>query len=288
MMIVDSQVHIWAENSPERPWPPGTSHRLALMGHREKAIGYEELRSLMDEAEVNRALIVPPSWEGDRVDLGLEAAHKYPDRFAVMARIPLEKPDEAKALLKSWEKEPGIKGTRLTFHRDQDRPWLTDGTADWYWPYAEAHGIPTMVHAPERKPQLAAIAARHPNLRIIVDHMGIMGPHSVDDGIAPWIDGTVAMAKYPNVYVKVSAVPGYSSQPYPHANLNKYVQKIVRAFGPERCFWGSDLSRMLEKCKLTYGQCVEQFSKHMDFLSDTDKDWVMGRAICACLNWLVK
>jgi predicted TIM-barrel fold metal-dependent hydrolase len=27
MMIVDSQVHIWAPDTPERPWPPGQAAR---------------------------------------------------------------------------------------------------------------------------------------------------------------------------------------------------------------------------------------------------------------------
>ena len=63
-------------------------------------------------------------------------------------------------------------GLRLTFHRPDTRPQLTDGTADWLWPAAERHGIPLMVHVPERLPKLAEIAARHPGLTIIVDHMG--------------------------------------------------------------------------------------------------------------------
>ena len=44
---------------------------------------------MMDEAGVDRVVIVPPSWPGDRNDYGLEAARRYPDRFAVMGRIPL-------------------------------------------------------------------------------------------------------------------------------------------------------------------------------------------------------
>ena len=50
MFIVDSQVHIWAPESPDRPWIEGGAARIKLNGHREKAMGYEELRSLMDEA----------------------------------------------------------------------------------------------------------------------------------------------------------------------------------------------------------------------------------------------
>jgi hypothetical protein len=41
---------------------------------------------MMNEAGVDRVVIVPPSWEGERNDYALEAASKYPDRFAVMGR----------------------------------------------------------------------------------------------------------------------------------------------------------------------------------------------------------
>jgi len=46
---------------------------------------------------------VPPSWPGDRNDYGLEAAKRYPNRFAVMGRIPLKNPQSA-ALLQLCER----------------------------------------------------------------------------------------------------------------------------------------------------------------------------------------
>ncbi len=50
----------------------------------------------MDEAGVNRALILPPAWEGDRIDYALEACEAHPDRFGIMARIPQNKPRRAR------------------------------------------------------------------------------------------------------------------------------------------------------------------------------------------------
>src|SRR5258708_30135022 len=41
-----------------------------------------------------------------------------PGRFAVMGRIPLEKPESA-ALLPNWKEQPGMLGVRLTFHGPQ-------------------------------------------------------------------------------------------------------------------------------------------------------------------------
>ena len=57
MFIVDSQIHLWKEETPDRPWVPGARERIRLNGHREEAFLAEEAVSLMDEAGVNRALI---------------------------------------------------------------------------------------------------------------------------------------------------------------------------------------------------------------------------------------
>ena len=81
MLIVDAQVHIWGADTAARPWPKrGPAQRPV-------PLGADELLREMDAAGVDRVVIVPPSWEGDRNDLGLAAAKAHPQRFAVMGRI---------------------------------------------------------------------------------------------------------------------------------------------------------------------------------------------------------
>src|SRR5690606_15785993 len=75
MLTVDSQVHIWGANTPERPWP-ARAH-----AQREIPLGHEQLLKDMNEAGIDRVVIVPPSWEGDRNDLAIEAVKQQPDRF---------------------------------------------------------------------------------------------------------------------------------------------------------------------------------------------------------------
>src|SRR5207253_10728192 len=132
MLIVDAQIHLWGADSSDRPWPPGGAQRA----QKPYPVSKDMALGGMKEAGVDRTVIVPPSWEGERNDLALEAARLYPDRFAVMGRIALEKP-ESKALIADWKKQPGMLGMRFTFHTDLMRPWLTDGTADWLWAAAE-------------------------------------------------------------------------------------------------------------------------------------------------------
>jgi predicted TIM-barrel fold metal-dependent hydrolase len=242
---------------------------------------YPKLLTLMDEAGVNRVVLVPPSLDGDRNDLCVAAARTQPDRFAVMGRIFLDKPG-ARAKLEAMKDEPGMLGVRLTFHRDNDRPLLTNGAADWFWPEAERLDMPVMVHAPERLPVIAEIARRHPGLRLILDHMGF-ARETMDAEAPKGAERLLALAQYPNVSVKVSALPCYSSDPYPFRNLHEPLKRVIEGFGVRRCFWGSDYSRLPANC--SYRQAVTMFTEELDFLSGDDLDWVMGRAALDCLRW---
>jgi predicted TIM-barrel fold metal-dependent hydrolase len=274
-MIVDSQVHIWRPDTPERPW----AHHDA---HMAEPVTIERLRAIMAGAGVDAAIIVPPSWEGDRNDYALEAARRYPQQFAVMGRLPLNEPAQTLAKLERFL-EPGLLGLRCTFHRDEDVPWVAAGNADWLWPALERLNIPLMVHGPGVLPQLGAAAERHPGLRLIIDHLGIRGStgRTLDAAVGPALDNLVALARLPNVYVKTSCVPSLSSHAYPYRNLFEQLKRVIDAFGPQRCFWGTDYSRLPG----SYREAVTMFTDEMDFLSADDKAWIMGRGIARCLGW---
>ena len=97
----------------------------------------------------------------------------------------------------------------------------------------------------------------------------------------PHLSGPLALAKRPNIAVKASAVTDYSSEPYPHPILHAYLRQVFDAFGPKRMFWGSDISRV----RHPYRQMITLFTEELPWLSEDDKAWVMGRAICEWLNW---
>jgi predicted TIM-barrel fold metal-dependent hydrolase len=52
------------------------------------------------------------------------------------------------------------------------------------------------------------------------------------------------MAKRPNVAVKASALPSYSSEPYPYRGLHAHIRRVYDAFGPQQMFWGTDFTRL--------------------------------------------
>jgi predicted TIM-barrel fold metal-dependent hydrolase len=272
--IVDGQVHIWGANTPERPWP-ARAH-----AHGDVPLTAEALLRRMDEAGVGRVILVPPSWEGDRNDLGLAAAQAHPDRFAVMGRLDPDAPG-AREEIARWREQPGMLGLRFTFHTPLLRQPFLDGRFDWVWEAAERAGHPVMVlvhHA--YMDRMDEIAARHPRLKIVIDHLGLVtgekDAHAFRD-----LDRLLALAKRANVAAKASALPSYTSDAYPYRALHPYIRRVYDAFGPRRMFWGTDLSRL----PCSYREGVEMFTRHIPWLTAEDKEWIMGRGICAWLGW---
>jgi predicted TIM-barrel fold metal-dependent hydrolase len=174
-------------------------------------------------------------------------------------------------------------GVRVIFNTPQNIPWLTDGTVDKFWAAAEKANLPVMCFAPGRTAALGPVAERHPQLQLILDHMGVTAAMLKDNSLDAAIGQTVALAKYPNVSVKVSASPGLSRQPYPFRDVADYVKRVFDAYGPQRSYWGTDITNSYAKA--SYRQRITQFTEELSFLSESDKDQVMGRAIVARLKW---
>jgi predicted TIM-barrel fold metal-dependent hydrolase len=151
---------------------------------------------------------------------------------------------------------------------------------DWLWPAAEKAGTPIATMAWRFLPLFGQIAERHPNLKLIIDHLGVI--RSVKDEAAfANLGPLVALAKYPNVAVKATGAPSHSSAPYPFKNIHDGLQRIYDAFGPKRFFWGTDITRM----PCSYRQCVTMFTEELPWLSDQDKNLIMGEALCAWWGW---
>src|SRR5262245_4207920 len=274
-LMVDSQIHMWPANTPERPWVPGTRPQLP------EPFTIERVVPLIDEAGVDRVVIVPPTLEGDRIDYAQEAVKRYPGRFGIMARINLNDPKTAERF-PTWRQQPGVLGIRLNIAGDQ-AAWLTNGTADWFWPAAEQAKIPVMFLTSGQTHLFGRIAERHPQLALIIDHMGVSSQTLHEKKTPEAVDQTAALAKYPNVSVKLSSAPLFSSEPYPFRDMTPTIRRLFEAYGPRRCNWGPDVTNSYAKA--TYKQRVTHFTEELGFLSEDDKDWIMGKAIVARLGW---
>jgi hypothetical protein len=73
-------------------------------------------------------------------------------------------------------------------------------------------------------------------------------------------------------------------EPYPFRDLAPHLRRVFDAYGPRRCYWGTDLTNT-RFTQVTWRQRITHFTEELSFLSESDKDWVMGRAIMERLKW---
>ncbi|NKC12072.1 MAG: amidohydrolase family protein [Gammaproteobacteria bacterium] len=271
MQIVDAQIHLWGSGLPNNP-----AHRQVTAFTAEEAIG------MMDEGGINAAIIHPPSWDPGADSMAFAAVRDYPGRFAIMGSLPL---DEAQSLPKiaGWRERPGMLGLRYTFLHQPDQRLLHEGELDWLWAAAEVAGVPVAVLATDSLAVFGRIAERHPQLRITIDHLGGRGGNTTlkDAASMTHMPELLALAKYPNVAVKATGAPGYSSEAYPFPAMHTFIRQIYEAFGPERTFWGTDITKM----PCSWRECVTLFTEELSWLAEADKALVMGEAICAWWGW---
>jgi predicted TIM-barrel fold metal-dependent hydrolase len=267
MLIADAQVHTWTAGTP--PYV-----------HRQAPFTNDDLLNEMDAAGVDRAVLVPPLWDPTALAHAEAGARRHPDRFAVMGSLPLEEKD-GRTLIGRWNR-PGLLGLRLTFGTPERLGMLRNGAVEWLWAEAEKSGIPIMLAIWGKLAEAIPIVERHPGLRLIIDHLGVpVTERTMDDDAFSDMAAVLALSRFANVAIKASGLPAHSTQPYPYPNLHGYLRQAFDAFGPERTFWGTDLTRV----PCTYRECVTLFTEELPWLSEADKELVMGTALCRWIGW---
>lgn len=271
MQITDAQIHVWGSGLPSN-----RSHIQVTSFTAEQAI------ELMDEAGVDAAVIHPPSWDPNSTEMALAAVERYPGRFAVMGAVPLDAAT-SKSKLASWRDRPGMLGLRYTFLHEPARQLLHDGHYEWLWSAAQEFDIPIAMLATDSLEYLAGVAQRHPGLRLTIDHLGGRGGTTTlkDDQAMTHMPKLLSLARFENIAVKVTGAPGYSSGPYPFGSMHNYLQQIFDAFGPERTFWGTDITKM----PCSWRQCVGMFTECLPWLTGSDLHAVMGSSVRKWWGW---
>jgi L-fuconolactonase len=139
------------------------------------------------------------------------------------------------------------------------------------------------VFAPGNVPDIQTFARAHPELQVVVDHLGLAVP---DVGAPPMdhfadLSSVLELAQLPNIVVKLTGAPALSHEPFPFSDLWAPVMRLVDAFGPSRLMWGTDWTRVPNA---TYSEGVRYFGDS-DRFSARDKEQMMGTTLRRVFDW---
>src|ERR1700686_3392264 len=112
-MVIDSQVHAYAANTPERPWFRVPNWPAHVTG--------DEMVAAMDKLGIDGAIYISP-FSMSRYDGSdaVEVQRPHPGRFAIVKPVAPDDPAVADVIA-DWKKIPGTVGIRIMLTKEANR-----------------------------------------------------------------------------------------------------------------------------------------------------------------------
>jgi predicted TIM-barrel fold metal-dependent hydrolase len=200
----------------------------------------------------------------------------HPERFTGVFSIDVVAPDAVQKM-KHWMGK-GLTGMRIftsgSTHAEQET-FFADEAAFPVWQYASDQGLSVcMQMRVVGLPLLETVVKRFPKARIILDHFA--RAEAADGPPFPSAAPLWALAKYPNVYLKLTHRPieqSVKGQSTPEAFLGK----AIKEFGASRVCWGSNFPA----AKPPLPELIQMARKALDFLPQQDQDQIFYKTALA-------
>lgn len=250
--IVDPHMHLWDFTRQhyswlmDRPLPSNAAGDVepiakpyGLPDYLADTDGYDVRGVVHVEAGANPAhALSETTWLQEVADQG-----RLP--MALVAFAALNDPD-VETLLAGHAEHGAVRGIRhiINWHSDPARTYSARdviGDADWQHGYAllARYGLSFDLQIyPSQMAVAAQLAARHPDIPVILNHAGM--PTDQDaDGLALWRQGLALLAAQPNVAIKISGLAMIDRQ-WTVDSLRPFVLHAIDAFGPDRAMFASN------------------------------------------------
>jgi len=238
-MVFDTHLHLWNPDTIETPWRQGWG-RFAPR----PAFSAEDALRALDDADIERAALVPTEWDRLGTELVGAAAARYPDRFVAFGSVSLREPLDAGAIHGRCVAND-LAGLRQIFVPTGGASLVDDARIAWLWDGLAELAVPVMVWAPGQLDELARVVGSRPGLYVVVDHLNLpmrAGPSELDAEV----EGLCRLARHAGTAVKISALTCALAGGLSPDDLRRALRRLVDAFGTARVFWGSDLTRTPE------------------------------------------
>jgi hypothetical protein len=144
-------------------------------------------------------------------------------------------------LLEYWQTDFDWRAQEARLMRDNASTDPADPAINRVLATAAQHSLPVNVACTGRLDQAGQLAARNPNTRMVIDHLGLPQPHQPPRPAEPFADlpKLLALAARDNVAVKISGACTLSHEPFPYEDIWNLIFRVFDAFGFDRCMWGT-------------------------------------------------
>ena len=270
-MIVDTHVHVWEIDPPKYPVGPTAP---SWNSYPDEPGTADELLAEMDVHGVDWTVLVQTSWSTWDNGYIADSVARFPDRFIGHGLIDPQDPNNAEQV-RYWIQEQDLVGFRFhPMYYPDEKILLTRQNEPMWEEIAALDGIIQFHLRAAFADQVAVIAQRYPHLRLILDHLGYPQVDAEEAAFQPIVE----LARYDNVYLKLSDVAGRSQQEFPYADVHPFIEKLLSVFSAERTIWGTGYpGHHRQKHNWpSLAQELQLIREGLPFLTDDDRERILG------------
>ena len=260
--ILDPHVHVWKHQA-AFPFADGAPAYDATP---------EMLLALMKATGVAKTVIIQViHYRYDNRYLA-SVLKQYPRLFHGVCRVDPLDPAAPDHLSKLTE-EDGFHGVRLSPAGDASGDWIRGPLMAPLWARCAALKVPMTLLLPiGRVPDVQRLVERFPGLTVVIDHMADCPVEHPEE-----LERLVALARYPQVFVKISHTWSLSNESYPWLDAQRLVRRLYDTFGPQRLMWATDWP--IIEGHSTYARALSVVREEMRFLNQDDLQWMLSKTV---------
>lgn len=240
--MIDAHLHLWDPERLDYDW----LRYVPTIAGRQDPEAWAAQRTGVRRAVFVQADCAPEQALAE-VDWVAGLSHPELDILGIVAFAPLEQGVAVGEHLDALRQRPLVRGVRRSVQNEPDA-FITDPAhLDGLIAVAERgltidvcardHQLPLIIQL------LHALFERAPQARVVLDHLGKpdIAAHAGDVDGADWADSLRQLARFPNVFAKLS---GLTTQDHwtegRDETLLPYIRHALECFGPQRLMFGGD------------------------------------------------
>ncbi|MFP3895543.1 MAG: amidohydrolase family protein [Anaerolineales bacterium] len=234
-MIVEWNAHIFSSDRERYPFHPEATY----VPDEERLLNdpFGVYLERLDALGIDRAVLVQPEPYGDDHSLILDCLACEETRVKATCLFYPRDPDAVSKMVDLVNAHPRIVALRFHAHRGKTAYLnsFEDSNVRALWERAGELGLVIELHiGPNYASQAGKAIEEYPDFPVLIDHMAepqLGTPEEYED--------VLALARFPNVTIKMSGLSHFSREPEPYLDTKPLVRRVAEAFGADRIAWSS-------------------------------------------------
>ncbi|XP_002968753.2 uncharacterized protein LOC9650966 [Selaginella moellendorffii] len=272
--IVDSHLHVWASKKEAQDFPYFPGQEPTIDG------SIQLLLDKLCEANVAGALIVQPINHKFDHSYVTSVLQSHPEKFVGCCLGNPEQDGRGLAELERLVEHDGYRAVRFNPYLWPSGEKMTNEVGKRMFAKAGQLGIPVgfmcfkglSLHIEE----IETLCSLYPSTTVLIDHFGFCKPAVTEEETATW-NSLLGLARYPQVYVKVSAFFRVSRESYPYKDTWTMLRRLLDVYGPRRLMWGSDFPFVNQECGYANAVGILHAARDHGTVSRDELEWLLGK-----------